>query len=809
MNSTVAELYPAFLMEDMANSGLEPADMKARLAGANEKSATNTPQGVDAYVIPYFDMDGRPIAFYRLKHINNPDPTIKYKQLQTSGNHVYFPIGFKARLRNAKYIIITEGEKKAAKAVKCGFACVGLGGVDSWRNRTVRFHKDTQLGQTNKGEVIAKLPPGADLKEEADTLATGMRELVTYAMHHKLPIIIAFDSDLDVKGFVRFEVQRAAAALGFMLRYRGIKFNNIRQVILKPEDAQLPDGTTKLGLDDFLLHEDLGPDVLAQQIHDALQKRTAFPKHPNTREYVNRKLQRANIPREALNELATAIICDLDTNGIRLHCPDDDNMYYFDETTHKLLRVGFSQHMEFAKTSFGKKLYDSYGLTGGDLRLLNVLNSQFCAEEPVQSVKPEKIMTIRGDSFYFQISDGQMVKVDAKGIRVMLNGSDNVLFEGGSVQPLDAEELRNAIKRYSAMEVLPNVWYDTLKEARIQESPEDKTRRMLSLLYSISPYFYRWRQTQLPLEQMLGEAGSGKSTLFVLRQSIISGTSSLRNAPKDLRDWTASVASAGALHVTDNVHMTNGMLKQQLSDELCRVITESEPHIEARKLYTDNELIRVPVKTVFAVTAIKQPFTNTDIIQRSIITELDKGTLHVEYDANWSDKHLNKLGGRSHWVAHQLVFMHRMFKLISTEWDNTYKAKFRLINVEQLLLFAAKVYNEPADWLPRYLEGTRDALTARADNALEGLCVWADMIRDSMTSKERARRYFTTQDMSQWFESEDEWDKNTILINPRRLAAYIKEKKNTIAQIAGVASTGFKHANREVYQVHDVDDPEF
>lgn len=799
---SVTELFKPFILEDLAESGLEIKDMRVRLAGPNEKQATNTPMGVEAYTIPYFDIHEKPLPFYRNKLIDSPDPTIKYKQLATSGNHVYFPLGFNKLAQKAQYIIITEGEKKAAAAVKHGFPCVGLGGVDSWRNRTVVLHKDSQVGQSKQGEVVVKLPAGAEIREQADTLALGMRELIDLALKRSIPIIIAFDSDLHIKGYVRFEVQRAAAALGFELRNRGVKFVNIKQLILDPEDSG---AEGKLGLDDFLMNEELGPDVLRQQIHDVLKSNRSFPKHPNTREYVNRKLQKTSIARSEMSSLCTSIICDLDSNGMRLHCPDDDNMYYFDEGTHKLLKAHFTQHMEFAKTAFGRKLYDAYGITISDQRLIQVLNSQFCGEEPMYKVKPEKIMTIRGDAFYYQISDGRMVKVDAQGIRIMLNGTDNVLFEGDMVEDIPHEELSKAIGYYSKEKDLPNFWYDVLKEARIKDSPEDRMRKLLSLLYSISPWMYRWRATQLPLEQMLGEAGSGKSTLYVLRQSILAGRTALRNAPKDLRDWTASIAASGALHVTDNVHMTGGMLKQQLSDELCRVITETDPHIESRKLYTDNDLVRVPVKTVFAVTAIKQPFTNTDIIQRSIITQLDKGLGVVEYDANWTGKQLSRFGGRTHWIAHQMVFLHRLFQRIKDHWDPTYKAKYRLINIEQILMHAAHVYGLDDAWIPHFLESTSAELVASSDAALEGLIAWADAVREEHPKDKLKRMLFTTQDMVNWFEGQEEWEGNTVLINGRKLGHYIEGKKNTVAQISGVCPTDVKRNNRKTYQVVHLD----
>lgn len=600
---------------------------------------------------------------------------------------------------------------------------------------------------------------------------------------------------------MRFEVQRAAATFGYELRHRGIPFVNIKQLILSPEDSGI---TGKLGLDDFLVHEDLGKETLLEQIQDVLQARSAFPRHPNPREYVNRKLQKSNISRSEMQALSTAIICDLDARGMRLHCPDDDNMYYFDEETYKLLKARFTNQMDFSQTPFGVKLYTEYGLTSADLRLLTIINAQFCGEQPVQKVKPEKVMVIRGDNFYYQISDGLMVRVNAEGITLLNNGQDDVLFEGNMVKPIPHKQLIEVVRMYKNQEQLACHWYPVLQKSRIKESEDDKARKLLALLYSVSPWMYRWRSTQLPLEQMLGEAGSGKSTLYSLRQQIIAGIAHLRNAPRDLRDWTASVASTGALHVTDNVHMTNTGLKQQLSDELCRVITAHDPHIESRKLYTDNDLIQVPVKSVFAVTAIKQPFTNTDIIQRSIITELDKGSDEVEYDADWEGTQLKLYGGRTHWIGHQLVFLHRLFKIVQTDWQDNYRAKYRLINVEQLLILAAKVYGWDWQWIPAYLESNRDERTAKSDAALEGLLMWADNIREIVPRQKLATTGFTTQDMVSYFEGEEEWEDHPILTNARKLGHYMDDKKNTLATIVGIRHTGVKKTNRWVYQVTEL-----
>src|SRR5574343_1370105 len=177
-----------------------------------------------------------------------------------------------------------------------------------------------------------------------------------------------------------------------------------------------------------------------------------------------------------------------------------------------------------------------------------------------------------------------MARVNADGIKLLDNGTDDVLFESGMVEEMNPAQLELALHEMS-QKPLVSFWFETLKDARIKTVDGDKSRKLLALLYSISPWFYKWRNAELPIEMTLGEAGSGKSTLYTLRQNILNGRPELRNSPNDLRDWVASIASTGGLHVTDNVHMTDSKLRQSLSDELCRIVTATNPSIEKRKLY--------------------------------------------------------------------------------------------------------------------------------------------------------------------------------------------------------------------------------
>lgn len=300
------------------------------------------------------------------------------------------------------------------------------------------------------------------------------------------------------------------------------------------------------------------------------------------------------------------------------------------------------------------------------------------------------------------------------------------------------------------------------------------------------------------MEITTGEAGSGKSTLYQLRLNILTGVPQLRNTPSDLRDWNASLAGTGALHVTDNVNLADASLRQKLSDEICRLVTEPKPAIEQRKLYSDTALIRIPVRCVFAITAIKQPFTNVDIIQRSIITELDKGTSdELKYDADWEVHQLNRFGGRASWLAHQLVMVQRILQYADANWSARYQAKYRLINVEQLLMATASVFGDQhPGWIPTHLESSRDARTSEGDWTLEGLKAYVEEFKDKHPTQWHKYR-FPASNVSEWAEDNDEFAECKLLQSGRTLGRYLHSNKHTVSTVAGIVPAGMLNGKQQ------------
>lgn len=811
---------------DLSLSGLAPVDIKARSIDMSERAACGISPAVEGYVIPYFNIAGKPLAFYRVKLFGHE---LKYKQLKNTSNHVYFPPNFMEVFKSsgAKYIILTEGEKKAACACKMGFPAVAFGGVDSWRNKILLLPKDTEFSpySYNKALVGAKLPAsGWDMEGVvADNVAQGFEELSNFMRDNKLHAVVIYDSDeTTATSGMKVEVQRAAAELGFELRRRGLPINQIRQLLLPPIES-----LGKTGMDDFLTMLDDGKTRLEKLIADTLKKRSAFPVHPNLEADLNKKLQNAKLSRKDVQRLSMSLITDLDARGVRMFSKDEQQLYYFEEASSKLTKVELVTSSDrMSATPFSKLLYKYYGLSvSSDLRLVKWLMTQFSAEEPVEEVSPYRVFAKQDPQagvICFQIGDGHYVKITGdpkKPIEVLHNGAENILFESGQVDPIDPTELLAEFEKRKK-EKLEMWWEDVLQEVRLKK--HGKTASLFSLLYYISPWLHRWRGTQLPAELVIGEAGSGKSTLCELRLEILTGQPNLRNAPTDLKDWHASIVNTGGLHVTDNVQLLDKGLKQRLSDEICRLITEPHPHIEMRKYYTNTDLMRLPVSSVFAFTAITQPFTQSDLLQRSVILELDKLSSEastqtedgkISYDSSWKQAQIDKFGGRTAWISHQLYVLHKFFELVDKKWNNSYQAKHRLINLEQSLMLVAELFGLESKWIPDHLVGQMDESVIDADWSLEGLKAFCDLVKKSTpqelenlasmidgTPSLAKQAIFDSKAMANWFAAQDDYMECLNLINPRKLGRYLQTHKAMIQQVCGLKE-GKKVNNRIAYQV--------
>lgn len=480
-----------------------------------------------------------------------------------------------------------------------------------------------------------------------------------------------------------------------------------------------------------LTHHLAEPDTtskLMKQLKECDEPRMHYPDDPYLLEAVNTLTTlsgKSKAARASITDLATRLVVSLDANGLRAKTPDGQ-YYYFDRKNAILMPVA----IPMASTGgwgqqFNVHLTKRYNLGNNDADLLNWLSNYFVSFDPILETPIQRALYCapkpgglhrerKRDQVAIQLTDSTFAHVTDEGWKVVQNSTKDLLFEAESVIPINRKKLTvvNRDANDVKMSMKDCWWYEATKKTHISQpfpgADLDKFRLLVALHYYIAPFLQRWRGTQLPLEIVLGEPGSGKSSLLELRTTILTGEPRLRNAPNDMRDWIASATNTGGLHVTDNVQLTHSEMRNRLSDELCRLITEPNPSVEMRELYTTSSLKQLPVDCTFALTAVRQPFTNGDILQRSLVILLNKHGAS-EFEMSWVLQQLERFGGREAWLMNQMDFLTRFFFLVNADggklWNPRYRAKTRLVNYEQALCMAARVFGitDAETWIPDML----------------------------------------------------------------------------------------------------------
>ncbi len=183
------------IAEDLACSGLKPTDFPTEFKPAG---AGRFP--VDAYRMPYFDVNGHQIRdVFRDRALApwyRPGEAKATKYLGPKGvrPHFYFPTCTPVPWRDyandvSRPLLFVEGEKKAACCCKHGYMAIGISGVYGWRTK---------------------------LRSDGTRSTTGMPlpdfECIQWRGRH---VYIAFDA--DPKESTRRNVRGAAEALALEL----------------------------------------------------------------------------------------------------------------------------------------------------------------------------------------------------------------------------------------------------------------------------------------------------------------------------------------------------------------------------------------------------------------------------------------------------------------------------------------------------------------------------------------------------------------------------------------------------------------
>jgi putative DNA primase/helicase len=182
----------------------------------------------DCLCIPFMGLDGKPTGYSRLKpdrprQQKEDGKPVKYESAKGAKNRAYLPPATRSVLMDPTIpLVITEGEKKAAKADQEGILCIGLIGVYGWQKKRDKEANGKPIGER---ELIDDL---AGIAWKGRT------------------VYIVFDSDAATNPRVRMAEWHLALALVA----HGAVVKVIRMPPGEPGQDRKP---AKVGLDDFLV----------------------------------------------------------------------------------------------------------------------------------------------------------------------------------------------------------------------------------------------------------------------------------------------------------------------------------------------------------------------------------------------------------------------------------------------------------------------------------------------------------------------------------------------------------------------------
>ena len=242
IDSRALTLYEAKL----ASSGLTIEDgdklHMEPLSAAQTQGLHKSFRPLASLKLNYMDPFGEPLTdlpglqpFYRIRYLEQgtdfasltEKKPVRYVQEPSTAPVAYYPlnIDWPPILDDVDIpVIITEGELKAAKACKEGFPTIGLGGVYNWRSMKLGI-------------------------EWLDSLS--------YVDWKRRNVYICFDSDLSSNANICVALRELAEAL--------CRKGALVSLVILPALT----GLEKVGLDDFLVHEEGSADKLDELLHYA------------------------------------------------------------------------------------------------------------------------------------------------------------------------------------------------------------------------------------------------------------------------------------------------------------------------------------------------------------------------------------------------------------------------------------------------------------------------------------------------------------------------------------------------------------
>jgi hypothetical protein len=719
-----------------------------------------------AYKIPYFDLAGNPIDFHRVRLLG--DAPFKYKQPAKTENHAYIPPFLPEgwHLDTSQPIVITEGEKKALAGAQTGLTTIGLGGVDLWRTKRFLVPVESIVARPTekRKSVVLELTD-----EEARQLEESVVPELLHVSWYEREVLIAFDLP-DI--WTNPGVAAAAFRLSSWLQGQG--------AIVRLWEPDIDVSLGKIGLDDYLL---------AHGADDSLRNPSASgffaPAPPNPPVWVRHMLNQRQT-REIQVAVSMGVLSTLDRSGVRYRGKLAES-YFFENQTKTLHTFSWDEKEKLRNKSFGRIL-NKLGLQGNDAGARERLADEYQNRDPIYEVDPYNAIAVTDNAVYYQLTNGRMAKVSSDGITFHDNGDEDILFTSTEMDALNEDVLDEWVaKLLHDWDGMPIRWWDTLQSTHIQAQPPydlEQTRTLLTALFYMSPFLQRWRGLQLPIEITVAEPGSGKTFLYNLRKRIITGRAKLDQIPNEFKDWMAALGAAPGLWVGDNLGgNTDRALWNQMNETLARLVTDPDPTIDTRELYTTSDVKHIPVRCAFAFTAIGTFFNAPDVLQRSITIKM-AAIPEGEIQSGWLDEQF--ADGREAWVAEHLVVLYKFFQKVDKEWIPSYRSSHRLRHFEQVLKLMGETLGFDMEPIITGLSTAVNEEIALDNPLIDALRDFVENVHSGDWLLEDRNGWASLSEVCEWAQEDDRHKNYGAFRSPKMLGKRIREMKQQLEKSLGI-----------------------
>lgn len=441
-------------------------------------------------------------------------------------------------------------------------------------------------------EHLPKVPSSISLTEELDSswiedaeaLDIGPQELLA-TLQTKLPQRIVATYDV--------EAQDRSAALWALMT------NAFRQGCTKEQVYVLANGSANNKFSDLKRG---GKEQLAK---DVLRAEQAVK---NPKSDIREKISEARRLKGTLLEkrmYLTVLVRDhLQKQGQFIHCADDSLWYVRSDTGRPISLSMRSEH-------FNVMLDTVFGINSTEPECNFIKSSIISA---VSDMPPSGIV---GQMSYYDTETDQLLLHNGRrevlvitkaSIKNEINGYNGVVFPW-QIRAKLLEPTKGS---------LDNPWYEEMYSDCLDNLIDMRKENAMAILrvWTIM-IVLRNGVVSRPILTLLGQPGSGKSTLFRRVYTMLYGEQRSLNSITSAEDFDFSIAT-DPLVVFDNVDTW----ERWLPDKLAISVTNSE--MTRRKLYTDSETVTLSRQAIIGLTAHNPRFGREDVADRLLILNFER-----------------------------------------------------------------------------------------------------------------------------------------------------------------------------------------